>query len=43
MCNQPEKVTAVAQQDFDYFKAHSASNADVKAKYDALAEAHNVK
>ncbi len=29
MWNQPAKVRAVAQQDFDYFKAHSASNAAV--------------
>jgi hypothetical protein len=41
MCNQPAKVRAVAQQDFDYFKAHSASNAAVKLKYDQLAGANN--
>ena len=30
-------------QAFDYERQHAAQNADVKAKYDALAEANNVK
>jgi hypothetical protein len=41
MWNQPAKVRAVAQQDFDYLKAHSASNAAVKLKYEQLAGANN--
>jgi hypothetical protein len=41
MWNQPAKARAVAQQDFDYFKTHSASNAAVKLKYDQLAGANN--
>ncbi len=41
MWNQPAKVRAVAHQDFDYFNAHSASNAAVKLKYDQLAGANN--
>ena len=41
MCNQPAKAAPVArpieaQQDFDYFKAHSSSNAAVKLKYDEM-------
>ena len=28
---------------FDYERQHAAQNADVKSKYDALAEANNVK
>jgi hypothetical protein len=43
MCNQTEKVQTVAQHDFDYLQSHAAQNADVKAKYDALAEANNGK
>ena len=41
MRHQPAKVRAVEQQDFDYFKAHSASNAAVKLKYEQLAGANN--
>jgi hypothetical protein len=42
MCNQPVKAAPTAQpiaeqQDFDYFKAHSSSNAAVKLKYDEMA------
>jgi hypothetical protein len=42
MCSQPVKAAPIDQpiadqQDFDYFKAHSSSNAAVKLKYDEMA------
>ena len=36
-------IQAKKAQAFDYERQHAAQNADVKAKYDALAEANNGK